>query len=191
MSVNDQSPPPGYQGYPGYSTVPPPRPGTSGWAIAGFILSILAAPLGLILSIVGLIHASSGGRKGKGLAISGIVISLLLIGGGIALIATIGDKVTTVADPGCTTGKAAILDNSSKIANSATTKEGLRATITGLDSAATKAKHANVRSAMQALSTDYKALLTAIDTGTQPDPGLQQKITDHANTIDQLCTIGT
>ena len=53
---------------------------TSGWAIAGIICAFLAAPLGLIFSIVALVKISKDpSLKGKGLAIVGLIISILII----------------------------------------------------------------------------------------------------------------
>jgi hypothetical protein len=126
-------------------------------------------------------------------AIGGIIVALLLSIGGIAFVATVGNKVSTLTDPGCTTGKAAILDNASKISGSdpAGVKSGIQATVDGLTSAASQAKHDNVRSAMTALRDDYQKLIDAINNGTQPDPSLQDKITADANAIDALCTVGS
>jgi hypothetical protein len=57
----------------------PPAPvGTNGFAVAGFVLSLLAVvPLGVIFSIIGLVKARSSGQRGRGLAIAGLVISTL------------------------------------------------------------------------------------------------------------------
>jgi len=54
-------------------------PHTSGLAIAGFVLSFFCGLLGLILSIIGYNECKkSGGMiRGEGLAIAGIVISIL------------------------------------------------------------------------------------------------------------------
>jgi len=52
---------------------------TNGFAIAGFVTSLIAcAPVGLILSAVALSQFKSDpNQKGKGLAIAGLVISLI------------------------------------------------------------------------------------------------------------------
>jgi hypothetical protein len=82
-------PPPGYgappQGYgppPGYGA-PPAGPGgdgpsTDGVSIAGLVCAFLLPPLGLVLSIVGLVRTSGGRRKGRGLAVAGVVVSVVL-----------------------------------------------------------------------------------------------------------------
>ena len=71
-----------YEG-PFVANAPPPvvsMPATmSGLAIAGLVCAFLCAPLGFILSLIALsqISRSLGGLRGRGLAIAGIVISLL------------------------------------------------------------------------------------------------------------------
>lgn len=51
----------------------------NGFAIAGFILAFLFPPVGFILSIVALIRMGRHGGRGRGLAIAGIVISILMM----------------------------------------------------------------------------------------------------------------
>lgn len=86
-------PPPGAAGYPppghpppaGY--YPPPygapmqvAPSTSGMAIAGFVLALLSCSLlGLIFSIIGYneVKNSNGMKSGGGLALAGIIISIV------------------------------------------------------------------------------------------------------------------
>lgn len=76
--------PPGFgnpQGYPpqGYGFQPPVMPRTSGMAVAGFVLSFFCSLLGLIFSCIGLSECkkSNGMVTGEGLAVAGIVISIL------------------------------------------------------------------------------------------------------------------
>lgn len=52
-------------------------PRTDGVAVAGFVLSLLLWPLGLVLSLVGLGRTKDGRAKGHGLAVAGVVISLV------------------------------------------------------------------------------------------------------------------
>jgi hypothetical protein len=188
--VGAPAPPPG--GDPSFAPTPPTRT-TNGLAIAGFILAFLIAPIGLILSIVGLIQAGKRQQKGKVLAAFGIVISLVIIAAFTVGIVLAGKKVATLADPGCTTGRAAIFDNATKAAEAtdpATMKAGLQATIDGLNSAAAKAKHDNVRDAMKVLANDYTQVLQAVNSGVAPDAGLSEKIAADANKIDSLCSLG-
>lgn len=69
-----QMPPPApFQGYPSQ----PPSQKTNGMAIAGFVLSFFCGLLGLIFSAVALSQISKSGEGGKGLAIAGLVLSIL------------------------------------------------------------------------------------------------------------------
>lgn len=71
--------------FPGGSDPLPPR--TDGISIAALVTSLLCclAPLGVILGFVGLSRTKGGQRKGRGLAVAGIVIGLLMsIGSAIA-----------------------------------------------------------------------------------------------------------
>ncbi len=191
--IGAPAPPP--SGDPSLPPAPPapPNPTTNGLAIAGFILAFLLAPVGLILSVVGLTQAGKRQQKGKVLAVFGIIISLLIMAGVTVAVVAAGNKVATLADPGCTNGKKAILDNAASAAdgaNPATMKAGLQATIDGLNSAAAKANHDNVRDAMKVLAGDYNQLLQAVNSGVAPDAGLSEKLTADANKIDSLCSIG-
>jgi hypothetical protein len=170
---------------------PPPQQGTNGLSIAGLILAFVAAPIGFILSIIGLVQAGKRGQKGKGLALTGIIVSLVLMIGSGVLVAAAASKVTKLADPGCTTGKSAVLDNQSKVSNPDTIKDGLTATIAGLNSAAAKAQHDDVRNAMKALADDYSQMLNAINTATPPSSELTDKIVKDGEKVDSLCSIGT
>jgi hypothetical protein len=59
--------------------MPPTMPRTSGMAIAGFVLSFFCAILGLIFSILGYNECkrSNGMVTGDGLALAGIIISII------------------------------------------------------------------------------------------------------------------
>ncbi len=83
---------PGY-GAPGYGGVAPAvddRP-TDVVSVVGLVLAFLLAPVGLVLSIIGLTRTSGGRRKGRGLAIAGVIVSvvmsLVLAAGVVALVA--------------------------------------------------------------------------------------------------------
>ncbi len=68
-------------------------------------------------------------------------------------------------------------------------KAGVQATIDGLGSAASKAKHSNVRDAMNAAKDDYTKLLDGLNSGNV-DPNLVDKATSDLDKIDSLCTVG-
>lgn len=53
--------------------------GTNGMAIAGFILAFFIPILGIIFSIIGLGQCKRRGQKGRGLAIAGIIISIVSV----------------------------------------------------------------------------------------------------------------
>jgi hypothetical protein len=61
-----------------YHTPIPTGPSSQGMAIAGFVCSLIIAPLGLIFSVVALNGMkTSGNPEGKGLAIAGLVIGIV------------------------------------------------------------------------------------------------------------------
>jgi hypothetical protein len=191
MSIDQQGPLPPTGSFPPVAPPPPATQGTNGLSIAGLILAIFVAPLGFILSIIGLVMAGRRGQKGKGLAIAGIVISVLIMGGSTAAVLALGGKVSTLTDQGCLSGKSAMIDNESKVNSPDTIKEGLQATIDGLNSAAGKAKHDNVRSAVRAVSADYSELLKDVNAGTAPSQELSDKLDADASKLDSLCTVST
>lgn len=55
-------------------------------AVVGFIFSFLIALVGLICSIIGFRNAPQCGGKGRGLALAGIIISVLNMVGGVLLL---------------------------------------------------------------------------------------------------------
>ena len=80
-------PPPGYQSYSGQPMAPQ---GNSGMAIASMVLSLvgiipcfwaLQIPglLGVIFGFVGLKQTKDNARKGRGMAIAGLVIGIILV----------------------------------------------------------------------------------------------------------------
>jgi hypothetical protein len=187
VSLDAQLPPPA--GQPSYQT-PPPAPqqqGTSGLAITGLILAVFIAPLGFILSLIAIFKTGAGKAKGRGLAIAGLIISTLEIVGFVLLVVFVFKTVSNskVLDAGCTGGKDAIFKSSATA--DATT---VQATIDGLNAAAAKSKHDDVKAATLALAGDYTALLKALKGGDAP-ADLQAKITADAEKFDSLCTITT
>lgn len=86
-----------------YNNYQPQPAGTSGFAIAGFVLSIVAiflngfffipSILGIIFSCIGLSQCKKG-KGGKGLAIAGLVISIVFL---VIYLALIAVSVTAVS----------------------------------------------------------------------------------------------
>ena len=97
----------GFQPYQGYTYgQPPPRAGTNGFAITSFILGIIGGTLlSLVFGIIALVQIRNRGRSGvrqggRGLAIAGMVLSVLWIVVVVALFA--GGAITVNPQPGPT-----------------------------------------------------------------------------------------
>ncbi|WP_314688733.1 DUF4190 domain-containing protein [uncultured Bifidobacterium sp.] len=56
---------------------PPAYARWNGICIAGFVLSFIIAPLGLVLSIIALVQIHRTGEKSRGMAIAGIAVSIV------------------------------------------------------------------------------------------------------------------
>lgn len=170
--------------------------GTSGVAVAGLVLSVLFFPLGFLLSLIALLLTGKGGKKGRGLAVTGLLISLV-VGGGVGFVYNkyIKDNlknISTLTDPGCDKGKDVILAGPTinDSTDPAAVKTNLQTIITGLDAAAAASKNADVKAAITALSKDYGQLVTALTKGTVPPADLITRVEADGNRIDELCTIG-
>jgi len=83
-------PPPGYQPLPGYQPFGgqpmAQQPGTSGMAIASLVCSIVGiflcgttSILGVIFGFIGLSQTKDNVRPGRGLAIAGLVIGIIVV----------------------------------------------------------------------------------------------------------------
>jgi hypothetical protein len=83
------------EGQPGGYYAPPRR--TNWWSIASLVFGILCGVVGLICGVVGLVKAKKY-QSGRGLAIAGIVLSLLWIGAGIVVAGVIGKGNVTATD---------------------------------------------------------------------------------------------
>jgi hypothetical protein len=101
------APPSGYAGIPGplppapppygagpgpYPTAPPPPRRVDGLAIAALVLGavgfvILTLPVAIILAVIALVRIGRTGGRGRGLAVSALIVSVLWIAGWSALIA--------------------------------------------------------------------------------------------------------
>ena len=55
----------------------PQKKGANVFAILGFIFAFVFAPLGLIFSIIGLVKAKKMGGKQKGIAVAGLILSII------------------------------------------------------------------------------------------------------------------
>lgn len=68
----------------------PMRPGVNGFAIAGFVCAFLFSLLGVIFSAIALVQIKRTGQRGHGLAMAGLILSILFIIGAIAVFASTG-----------------------------------------------------------------------------------------------------
>ncbi|MFG1997037.1 DUF4190 domain-containing protein [Actinoplanes sp. NPDC048988] len=182
------APQPAQPGFaPSYPAAPapaaPPR-GFSGLAIAGVILAIFVPFVGFILSLIAIFQTGATKKRGRGLAITGVVLSVVVMASAGAVIYSLSKS--TVIDPGCTAGKAAIF----KLDANATPAT-LDTAIAELNAAADKAKNDDVRKAMKTLADDYTKLMADAKAGKAPDNVAMQRITADGQAIDDLCTIGS
>lgn len=77
-------PPPGVPGYPpGYHY--PPQRGTNTMAILALVLSLVFAPVGIILGHLARKQIRETGEDGDGLALAGMIIGYVLTGLGLLL----------------------------------------------------------------------------------------------------------
>ncbi len=67
-------------------------------AIVGFVLSFFITIAGLICSIIGLVKSNEYGGKGKGLAIAGIIISVVFMILSIVLYVTVINNIINNID---------------------------------------------------------------------------------------------
>jgi hypothetical protein len=94
------APPPGYGPPPAYGEAPPaygaapypayatvPQSGFEGFAIASIICAFVCSPLGIIFGAVALRRIKRTGKGGHGLALAGLILSILFLVAGGALVA--------------------------------------------------------------------------------------------------------
>jgi uncharacterized protein HemX len=181
---------------PAEPTAPETSSQRNGLAIAGFILAIVAFPVGLVLSLIALVQTFRRNQKGKVLAVLGTVISLaeltvLVVALGF-VVGTVSQNASTLLDPGCTQGKAVILENDQapETEDPEVLIQQMDELVAGLDEAAAQAKSDEVRAALLALRDDYAELSEDLSEGTMPEPGYMQRVLEHGNAIDELCTLG-
>jgi hypothetical protein len=199
--------PAGPGGYGGYV---PPQQEKNGFSVAGIILCFL--PLfGLIFSILGLVRSGKIGGKGRGLAIAGLVLSLVFVGGyaaiGVAL------SKSTQLDPGCTSAESSFRSMQSKLTadgNKLTSDGGNQATLqsdlvllntdltnmkSALDNALGQAKKQEVKDKLQALDTDLTTMLNGLKALQSGDTGqldsfqtAANRIGPEADAVDSICS---
>ena len=208
--------PAGYPQYnqPGYGyPVAPPQKQSNGMAIAGFILAFLFWPLGLIFSIIGLVRSGKIGGAGKKLAIAGLIISIVVGGISVAVIASISNS--TAVDPGCTSAESSLSTLDPKLssvesqistdANSGNTdavRTDLTNMVTYLQTAQTDlnhsesvAVHPQVKTQITAVNGDLTTLISAFQAVAGGDDSQADAMTTTAqqletdgSALDTLCS---
>ncbi len=197
--------PPGGYGYP-----VAPQNQKNGFAIAGFVLSITAI-LGLIFSALGLSRAGKVGGKGKGLAVAGLVLSILFgIGWGV-IIAKAANS--TALDPGCTSAESSFRSmlgqlqaDESKLNTDSGDATALQADLTAftadmqtikssLDSSLAKAQHQSVKDKIQTMDNDLGTVLTGLTALQKGDTSQLNtfeaaagRLEADGNAVDDVCT---
>jgi hypothetical protein len=197
--------PPGGYGYP-----VAPQNQKNGFAVAGFVLSITAV-LGLIFSLLGLNRAGKVGGKGRGLAVAGLVLSILFgIGWGVG-IAHVANS--TALDPGCTSAEASfrsmlgqLQTDESKLTADAANPTALQADLTtfttdmqtvksALDSSLAKSEHQSVKDKIQAMDTDLGTVLTGLTALQKGDTSqlatfeaAAGRLQADGNAVDAVCS---
>ena len=207
-------PPPGYPqgqptygyGTPGYPPVGPPK--TNTMAILGLIFAFVFSPLGIVFSAIGLSQTKERGERGRGLAIAGLVLSIVLLLLSVALffllLAGLNEVAKTamvesetaeaVEDPegvlaACETIVPALIAFESDMA-AVTTPEEYAAVITdtraAIEGAAAATSDPVFVGDVQLLSDDLQLASDAVTNGE--DPGyLLGTLTEDGNRIDAAC----
>jgi len=165
----------------------PPRPTTTS-SVAIVALCLFWLPLvGLVLSIIGMVKTAKGKARGRGLAITALVLSILVTIGTGAVVAAVASKPSAL-DPGCTRGKTAVISQSKQIEadsknnDDAAVQRDLTTLVNDLAKATGEAKRSDVRSTVQAVHDDYAAIAAG--------NGDQAKLATDLQQMDHLCTIG-
>jgi hypothetical protein len=169
-------------------------------ATAGLVLAVLFWPIGLILSIIGLRHASRHGGQGRLPAITGLLLSPIFALISIAIITTVAYS-TTEKDPGCVAAKPYLAtlntdftqEGSSDDAPTtflASVNSSLRNMPTisnGLHQAATAANRQDVKDAITAVNFDIQACIAT----NGIDPSRYDDLSRDTDTLNHYCGVPT
>ncbi|NUR62460.1 MAG: DUF4190 domain-containing protein [Catenulispora sp.] len=195
---------PGQLGYPGQAGVgpapepvpaaygygygyPPPRPvDTSSMAIVAVCLFWVPV-VGLVLSIIGMVKTAGGKARGRGIAITALVLSIIVTLLAALVGVAIGSK-TSALDPGCTRGKRAVIEQAKQVeadqakGDQAAVGKDFQNLLDQLARAVSESDRNDVRAAVQAVHDDYAAILAG--------DGDTDKLRNDLHQMDHLCTIG-
>ena len=79
------------------------------WSIVSLVTALLGLTLvGVVCAVVGLARTAGGRRRGRGLAVAGLVVSVLVLLGQVALVVTLGPELVAGAREGYRAGAAAV-----------------------------------------------------------------------------------
>jgi hypothetical protein len=189
----------GYGQPPAYGAPPAPpaaqTPQSNGFAVASLIFGIIGGSLlGLIFGFLGLSKAKKIGGKGRGMSVTGIILSVVWLVASIGVGVYVFTQLKERTDPGCAAAREFILDDSNLQFNStseAALKADLQRVVDELNADADMARSAEAKAAIKAMADDFKQLMDAIDSGNVPGPEFDAKITRDGQAIDAACgTIG-
>lgn len=189
---------------------------TNRMAIWGFVLAFLFAPLGIIVSAIGLSRARRRGERGRGLAIAGVIVSLVWLAGAAAFAVAVGkgvaDQVSSIlaaqddaldqaavgtaptAPPpttvvqACTTLMPILVGAEGRMTDTATTTDGVEV-IADMRAAVVWAGATPDAAFQQHLTTlegDLQTLIDATRTGDVPE-GLVSTLTDDSFVVGKDC----
>ncbi len=197
-----------------YDDEPPAR--TNRMAIWGFVLALLFAPLGIIFSGIGLSQARRRGERGRGLAIAGVIVSLVWLAGAATFAVAVGKGVaeqvssilaaqddaldqaavgtaptapppTTVLQA-CTTLMPILVGAEGRMTDTATTADGVEV-IADMRAAvewAGATPDAAFQQHLKTLEGDLQTLIDATRTGDVPE-GLVSTLTDDSFVVGKDC----
>lgn len=192
--------------------VQPPRKKSNPVSVVGLVLAVLVWPLGLIVSLIGVIRSTRLGGVGRTLGIVGLIVSLVVGAGSITVLVVHSHKTF---DPGCAsaeTGLSVFADSVNADEAKLQTDESnqdetsfdtdlvqfvadLQSVKGNLDTAAGKAVNAKVKSAVTAMDTNLGTVITGYQGLEKGDTSKETQTTTAGNklqangtAITALCT---
>jgi hypothetical protein len=190
----------GYNAYPAYDMQ---RPRTNVMAILGLIFAFIFSPLGIIFSAIGLRQIKRRREGGRGLAIAGLVVSIVLFLIGLlvtlivvpAVLSAVKQQTATAADSKGVTAACSVIEPAFvKFASDApkvTTQDEYAQAITQLRLTMVRAANHSTDPVFiqdaQTMAADLAAVVQARAAGADTT-ALQQTLTKDGTAIDSDCT---
>lgn len=89
----DHPPPPSWSPAGAPDPAPAPRP-LDAWSVVALVCGVVGLTVvGLVTGVVGLVRTADGRRRGRGLAVAGLVVSAVVLAGQVLLVAAVGPTV--------------------------------------------------------------------------------------------------